>query len=192
MRSKPIVASVINQCFSSNTDFIQWNLYKLDSNGTATLDAENMAHNPTVNKPDVYIRPKLLAYGIYKLSATLVQFHQENSFECNNTCNDTADYIFQVIATPLAIFGLENGVKQMTIGQNQNLTLNPGSFSIDSDSLLTSPNLLDFKYYSRVLNTVTGVQAQFSSFDLLQVQSNLSLSFDPSQVGFLARCKKKR
>ena len=132
----------------------------------------DLTANPTSTASQLVIPAYTLPYGVYgvQIRANLIANASYNTFY------STATSYVHILPTGLVINALQNGVSSQLVGSNQAFVLDPASFSLDLDYLLTNMSSLSFAFFCTIIsaNTVS------SSQNLLACKTN------PSSCTFLA------
>jgi hypothetical protein len=75
---------------------------------------------------ELYIPPETLDFGIYELKLTVTTTSSSN-------LTSTASVFIKIISLTIVVNLIQSEASLITNGYNQNLILNPGSYSVDLD-----------------------------------------------------------
>jgi hypothetical protein len=160
--------SIVN--FPSQTELNQtrkftWKIESIDEVTQQVLELHDISSNPTSNSSNLTLIANSLSYGLKKLTFS-INITISNPLEYKNSQVTT---YFRVIPTGINVYGLRNGIRELTVGRLQDAELRPADYSVDPD-LLTSPASLSFKFYCKLveksLNYVNYVEENPSRLDL--------------------------
>jgi hypothetical protein len=87
-----------------------------------------MGQTVTTTLSELFIPAQSLAYGTYELKLTVTMTAVPN-------LTSSASTYVQIIPSNIQANLLQFGTSMITQGHQQNLTLNPGSFSVDPDTI---------------------------------------------------------
>ena len=147
-------------------------VYTWIMNVAATGIYVNLTNNPTSTSSQLVIQPYTLSYGVYvvQLRVDLIANASYNTLYSNTTT-----YV-EIVPTGLVISALQNGVSSQLVGFSQEFFLDPVSYSLDLDNLLTNMSSLSFVFFCSIISTNTVSSSQ----NLVDCKAN------PSSCSFLA------
>jgi len=119
-----ISSNIQLNCNNSLSTINQWTIY----NCTSTSCSFQIQIDQTIQTTfsELYIPPQTLSYGIYKLKLTVTMVSSLN------VISSSSAYV-QIIPSGISANLLQYGTSMITRGYQQNLTLDPGTFSVDLD-----------------------------------------------------------
>jgi hypothetical protein len=119
-----ISSNIQLNCKNSLSTITQWTIY----NCTSTNCSFQIQIDQTVQTTfaELYIPPQTLSYGIYQLKLTVTMISSLNLISSSSA------YV-QIIPSGISANLLQYGTSMITRGYQQNLTLDPGTFSVDLD-----------------------------------------------------------
>lgn len=131
-----------SSCLSGCDFRYNWQIFQIDRVTYQVIQEIDIEINPTRNSIDFKTMENSLPYGLFKvvLTGTVI-----NPLNLKETYSQAETYI-QVTNSDILVFGIDNGVNQVTIGKIQSFTLNPATYSIDLDQFI-QPSSLSFKFY---------------------------------------------
>ncbi|CAF4665152.1 unnamed protein product [Rotaria sp. Silwood1] len=152
-RSQSLSISSIIQlnCPKSLLTRIQWTIYACRPLCSFQIEIDPSVAIMTLS--ELFLPSRSLHYGIYmvKLTVTMQVLPQLTSSEVT--------YI-SIIPSPITVNLIRFGSSMISIGRNQTLILDPGSFSIDPDEVIFDANNWNYSYYCRI-----GSQLNFMPID---------------------------
>ncbi|CAF1188688.1 unnamed protein product, partial [Adineta ricciae] len=120
---------------------------------------------------DLYIPAQALSYGIYKFELTVTMVDMPS-------LQTTSSVYVHIIPSAVTANLIQYGTSMVTIGYNQDLLLDPGSFSVDLDESYFNATNWKYKYYCRIYG-----QYNFPNF-----QGSLITIDDPTVDPFNRPC----
>jgi hypothetical protein len=122
---------------------IEWAIYKCDSNCSVRIDIDKSLVNTL---SEIFIPARTLAYGIYHLKLTV-------SMRISPKLTASADAYVRIIPSGITASLVQYGTAMITQSHQQDLILDPGSYSNDLDQTLfnTSVCLHSFGFASLYL-----------------------------------------
>jgi hypothetical protein len=119
-----ISSNIQVNCNNSLSTINQWTLYNCTSTGCSVQIQIDQTVQTTFS--ELYIPPQTLSYGIYQLKLTVTMTSSLNIISSSSA------YV-QIIPSGISANLLQYGTPMITCGYQQNLTLDPGRFSVDLD-----------------------------------------------------------
>ncbi len=121
-----ISSNIQLQCNNSLAISTKWTMKNCTSNCSSSI-----AFDPSISttSSELYIPPRTLPIGKYELTLTVTMIVSSNL---------TSSLSLYVTITPSGIIVnlIQLGTSMITLGYQQNLTLNPGLYSIDLDGYI--------------------------------------------------------
>ena len=121
------VVSIIQfNCNDSLLMNTQWTIFSCISNCSSQIQI-----NPIVitTFSELYIPSQTLDFGIYELKLTVTMLISSN-------LRSTASVFIEIIPSDIIVNLIQAETSMISIGYNQNLTLNPGIYSVDLDGYI--------------------------------------------------------
>lgn len=140
----------------------EWSLNYVDLNKSIDL-----TNNPTFQSSELVIQPLSLNYGMYFILVQVNFSLSLNSFSLNDWT-----YV-EIIPTGLIVNSMQNSASYILIGSQQMLTLDPATFTIDLDYLVSSSSL-SFRFFCDKINISSTNVNQNTTFDLFSFKINKS------------------
>jgi hypothetical protein len=114
------------------TPSYRWTVYEIFSNNLSTIRQVDLSGNPSAATANLMLLANTLTYGLFRISfqATLSM-----STPVVTASSSSADTFVRVSPTGLSVSSLPSGLSATVIGRSQAVTLNPGAYSLDLDSL---------------------------------------------------------
>jgi hypothetical protein len=112
-------------CTASLSVITQWTILYCTS--TCSLQAE-VDKSVITTLSELFIPARTLAYGVYELKLTVTMATSRNLIS-------SASAYVKINRSNITANLLQFGTSMITSGQDQDLTLDPGSFSIDPDAI---------------------------------------------------------
>ena len=167
-----IIVNIYFECSLDLSDVKEWTAYKLNNklneNDPSSIELIDLSSNPTKSNSELVFKPNTLSYGIYKLN-----FKNTVTFNSNQQVYADITQYIEIIPTGIQIMAFENGINELSFGNQQDIELNPGLYSTDYD-LLAQPFKLNFTFYCRPVNSNSIFQYfNKSASDSFQVGSGL-------------------
>ena len=165
-----VLAEVSLVCDVSLTNTKAWTIFSINPLDGTQLESISLENNPTLSYAELVIQPNTLAYGLYRLNFKIT---------LQGIFSSDINHYIKIIPTGLTIMPLFGGAVEINIGSSQQLELNPVSYSIDNDGLL-SFNQLQFKFYCQIQDN--GVQMGYltkslnKKIDLMELKTDLNLN----------------
>jgi hypothetical protein len=128
-----IISFIQFNCNDSLSMNPQWSIHSCISNCSLPIQI-----NPTVitTFSELYIPPQTLDYGIYELKSTVTTIIALN-------LTTTASTFIKIIPSSIIVNLIQVEASMIANGFNQNLTLNPGIYSVDLDGFLFNASVSD-------------------------------------------------
>jgi hypothetical protein len=153
-------------------------MYTANQASGAQQSQVSMSNNPTVNYDRLVIQPSTLSYNLYKLVFQV-------SMTYNNIYTNQVYSYIKVVPSGLIIRAVNGapggGTYQMALGTSQTLTMDPRSYSSDTDGI-ANVNKMNFTFYCQVIdNGVAYGYPQIyynTDLDLLTIANNYYQSND--------------
>jgi hypothetical protein len=133
----------------------------IDNSTNQTVDISN---NPTINTAELVFTGNNLQYGVYRLIYEVTVLFNQGVDKVNNT----VDSYIRIIPSNFIVISIPGGLNRISIGTNQEFSLNPANYSYDLDDIL-SPSSMNFSFYCRVDNN--GIILKNFSTDLFTFKS---------------------
>ena len=92
---------------------------------------------------ELFLPPRSLDYGLYQMTLTV-------GMQVLPILTSSVSTYLYVTPSPITVNLVQYGSSMITIGRNQNFTLNPGSFSIDPDQVRFNRENWNYVYYCRI------------------------------------------
>lgn len=128
---------------------LDWSVYQIDNTTYSVLSKISFSTaNPTQSQLSFTLPGNSLPYGLFKIVFTVNISIVQNGVQFS--VQDTT--YLQTVPTGITVKVLPNSATNMTVGSLQSFTLDPVSYSVDSDDLL-SMSSLSFKFYCRLVNS---------------------------------------
>jgi hypothetical protein len=110
-----------------------WSIHRCISNCSSPIQID-----PTVitTFSELYIPPQTLDYGIYELKLTVTTIIALN-------LTTTASAFIRIVPSSIIVNLIQVEASMITNGFNQNLTLNPGIYSVDLDGFVFNESVSD-------------------------------------------------
>jgi len=119
-----ISSSIQLNCKNSLSTINQWAIYNCSSTNCSFQIQIDQTVQTTFS--ELYISPQTLSYGIYQLKLTVTMASSLNLISSSSA------YV-QIIPSGILANLLQYGTPMITCGYQQNLTLDPGRFSVNLD-----------------------------------------------------------
>jgi hypothetical protein len=146
-------------CNQAHSVEYEWGLNYLDLNKSIDL-----TNNPTFQSSELVMQPLSLNYGMYFILVQVNISLSLNAFSLNDWT-----YV-EIMPTGLIVNSLQNSASYILIGSQQMLTLDPASFTIDLDYLVSSSSL-SFKFFCDKINISSTNVDQNTTFDLFSFKN---------------------
>lgn len=134
-------------CGLSFTSQTSWQVSEVNSLNS-TIRTLDLSTNPTASTSEIVFSKGVLSYGLYRFTMTVSVTYTWRA-TLTTVASQVETYI-RINPTGLAVFGLPNGVGEMTYGSAQKIDVNPGLYSIDFDSVV-NPASLTYNVYCRII-----------------------------------------
>jgi hypothetical protein len=118
-------------CIASLAIITQWEIFSCNS--TCSLKA-NVVQSVITNLSELFIPARTLAYGLYKLKLTVTMIASPDLIS-------SAFVYVKINQLNIMPNLVKFGTSMITIGQDQDLTLDPGTFTINSDESTFNKNV---------------------------------------------------
>ncbi|CAF4019148.1 unnamed protein product, partial [Adineta steineri] len=92
---------------------------------------------------ELYIPSRTLAYGVYQLTLTVIMIDSPN-------LKSSSSVYVRITATGITANLVQLGTSMITRGDQQDLLLDPGTFSVDPDENIFDATKWKYKYYCRI------------------------------------------
>lgn len=141
-QSFSIVSSFELNCDSSLATIAKWTIYSCTSNCSLQI---LLNQSIITTSSELFIPAKTLDYGTYQLILTVfmtIAPHLSSSI---------STYV-QIISSDIIVSLIPRGTSMITYGYQQNLLLDPGTYSIDPDGDIFNASNWIYKYYCRLYN----------------------------------------
>ncbi|CAF1496675.1 unnamed protein product [Adineta ricciae] len=138
------ISSMIEfHCGGSLSKTTKWTV----KNCSTTICSFNIFFSNTVKTTysELYVPSRTLDYGVYELTLTVTL---NNSSKLKSS---SSAYV-RITKTDITPNPVQLGTSMITRGENQDLFLDPGSFSIDPDQYSFDASKWKYKYYCRIYN----------------------------------------
>lgn len=144
-RSKMIVLAGLTEieCDEDLNNIKKWKLFSINETNGAVISEIGLLMNPSSTNTELVIKENELNYGLYKAIYKVNMYGSVSIFEQEVEC------FFKVVPSGFVIYGIEDGIQEITRGTNQTIELNPEKYSFDIDSLRQPTKSLYFQYYCR-------------------------------------------
>jgi hypothetical protein len=119
-----ISSNIQLNCINSLSTINQWTIYNCSSTNCSFQIQIDQTVQTTFS--ELYIPPQTLSYGIYQLKLTVTMVSSLNLISSSSA------YV-QIIPSGIFANLLQYGTPMITRGYQQNLTLDPGKFSVNLD-----------------------------------------------------------
>ncbi|CAF4231446.1 unnamed protein product, partial [Rotaria sp. Silwood2] len=136
------ISSIIQlNCPKSLLTRIQWTIYACQPLCSFQIEMDPSVTIMTLS--ELFLPSRSLHYGLYKIKLTVTMqiLPQLTSSEVT--------YI-SIIPSPITVNLIRFGSSMISIGRNQTLILDPGSFSLDPDEVIFDANNWNYIYYCRI------------------------------------------
>jgi hypothetical protein len=160
----------------------KWLVYEINPFTGLNTRSVNLTYIISSFSAEIYISSNFLDYGTYRFIYQVTMNGDANSF------TDSVESFIKIVPSGMAIFPLSGGMKEISIGIEQSIDLDPGKYSYDFDNLLSGTELT-YKYYCRMI--VDGEPKEFPSdyyqhwIDLQQIKdTNISIQTIQSNICF--------
>jgi hypothetical protein len=169
LRSNTITISSITVfvCSYNYANTKVWTLTQVDPvSGLPTgLGSIDLTADPTAfsghDQAILVIYPNKLDYGVYYLTYSVtIKYTMDYAGTIRTLYSQTYTHI-QIVKAGLNVFGLKNGIMQQVYGVDQQIVLDPGSFSVDLDKFV-DPSTLYYTFYCRKVPTGQSTALYFS------------------------------
>ena len=171
---------------STETYFACYEGYSLQNTWLVT----NMATMKTTNLKEtstrLVVQSNTLAFGLYRYTfqVSIRLYNNGSLFNAVNT-------FIQIVPIGVTVFALQNGISSILIGSQQTFTLDPASYSIDLDGVI-SPTLLQFTFYCNTIDlNSSSPQISQTNKNLLAYKQNAQLPMLSNQTCFSSSCNTK-
>lgn len=141
----------VSESFESELNFSvirQWRIFQMDTGVELFI-----ADNPTLYSPRIVIRSNTFDFKRYSLVYFLTMKLDTGYLQSikNEFTTSTKLYI-DIISSGIQVFGLQNGVDNIVIGNQQEIFLYPRKFSFDMDGYSSTENF-QFKFYCYLVDS---------------------------------------
>ena len=171
-----ISTNTIITCGVDYLKSLRWTVSQLDSATFALIRTLDLSSNPSALTGELIFAENSLSYGLYEFKfATDLMFNSE-------TLSSTIQTYVKIVPSGVAVFALENGVKETKIGSSQRYYLRPTVYSFDFDGLIL-PSQLDFVYYCRVIR-LDSTYVNMEQTDLETYKLNGQLTMNRNETCF--------
>ncbi|CAF1443700.1 unnamed protein product, partial [Adineta ricciae] len=136
-----IVSNIELSCNSSLSTKMKWIISNCNNSSCPSEVQIDQAVITTFS--ELFIPAWSLAYGTYELKLTVTMTASPNS-------TSSASIYVKIIASSIQVNLAQFGTSMITQGYQQNLTLNPGKFSIDPDTSTFNASNWEYTYYCRI------------------------------------------
>ena len=123
-QSFSISSSVHINCSTSLSTIKQWTVSKCNPQCSTPL-----LINGSMTLGDLFVQARSLDYGVYRIKLTA-------AMTFSSQLTTSAITYVQIIPSPVTVNLVQLGSSMIIHGQQQTLTLDPGSYSVDPDSAL--------------------------------------------------------
>lgn len=132
-RSQDIYISSYVQlnCADSLLTIMKWNIYTCNSTCLSLIPTKQILDTTS---SELFIPAKTLAYGTYRLTLTV-------SMSSTTRLSSSASVYVRIIPSDITVNLVQFGATMITRGYQQDLILDPGTFSIDPDATKLSPSV---------------------------------------------------
>jgi hypothetical protein len=120
-----IGSSLQFSCFASLATILQWTIQACTPR--CTVDAQLEQSVTTLTLAEILIPARTLRYGIYQMNLTVTMY-------ASSQLVSSATTYIQIVPSPITINLIQFGVSIIIQKQQQMLTLDPGTFSVDPDA----------------------------------------------------------
>jgi len=139
-----------------------WEVINTETNQTIDISS-----NPTKNTAELVFPENNLAYGNYSLIYEVIVMFNKGADKVNNT----VDSFIRIVPSGFVVISLPGGINRISVGTNQEFSLNPANYSYDLDDLLSASSM-NFSFYCRI-NDNGNILKNFST-DLSTLKSQNS------------------
>ncbi|CAF1336506.1 unnamed protein product [Adineta steineri] len=127
-------------CSASLSTIIKWTIKQCSSNCLTEIELDESISTAGI---DLYIPENTLLYGTYELKLTVTMKVSPNM------SSTTFTYI-EIIPSSIIANLIQYGTSMIVRGYQQNLTLNPGEYSVDPDTIIFNTSNWNYEYYCRI------------------------------------------
>jgi hypothetical protein len=140
----------LNFPFAHSVNYL-WKAFELNESNFEVIRDITFDTNPTRVMTQVTLIENTFAFGLYKLSFYANLFVQNISL----TFQEEINTFIQIVPSGINVYGLQNGLNQISIGRSQAFSLMPIDYSYDLDYVVNISSL-DFKFYCKVMSKSAG------------------------------------
>ena len=182
-----VLSTTTINCANSLSNTKKWLIYRVDPISGAIGSQVTLVNNPTIDYAEIVIQPNSLTYGLYKFIYQVSMYGGNTGIFVSQI-----DTFVKIVPTGIAVMSLANGVSEISRGLQQEIVLDPTTFSYDMDYLV-SPKLLTFKFYCQILDAGFSrgfpLQGVNKKIDLMMFKNNLTLAMNNATSCFDDSCK---
>ncbi len=161
------ISSVIKlNCLNSLAIKVKWSIFNHTSNGS--IIEANIDHSMNTTLTELFVPARAFIYGEYELQLTVTMIASPNTFSSNSS------YV-KINPSGITANLVQYGTSMVSSGENQNLTLSPGTYSINPDESSFNDSVSDNIY----------IILRFSHFPICQdwTYSYQCRLYDPINIG---------
>ncbi|CAF4145951.1 unnamed protein product, partial [Adineta steineri] len=137
------ISSIIQfNCNSSLSMTTKWTIKNCSLNCSHKTTLDQQIITPL---SELYIPSRTLAYGIYQLELTVTMINLPSLIR-----SSSSSVYVRIIPSTITANLVQLGTSMITRGNQQDLTLDPGTFSINPNENLFDTNNWNYEYYCRV------------------------------------------
>ncbi len=125
-----------------------WTIYEVNSTTLNAIRQVDLSGNPTAHTTNLKLLANALTFGLFQVS---FYFTATMTNPTDSVASQKSSTFVRISPTGLSIAAMPNGVTSNLIGLSQPVTLNPGAYSYDLDSL-TNMSTLGYTFYCRKVN----------------------------------------
>ncbi|UJR18997.1 hypothetical protein I4U23_022127 [Adineta vaga] len=159
-----IVSYIELKCNSSSSMITRWRIKKCNPSCLQEIPSDS---NIITTFSELYIPSQILSYGLYEMKLTVTMIN------ATNIASSSVAYI-QITPSDITPNLIRYGTSIVTRGYQQDLQLDPGSYSTDSDGNTFNASNWKYKYYCRIYGLSTFPNLYGSLLTIDDMRNDLS------------------